>query len=126
MLGLKYQVNNLSRYTLSSIPRLSVGRYYSTEGQEPLTSTVQAETQKINKSLIPLVPDASTSITDLELQDKLVRSKSKDLDTKAKIVTFPTCLFSDPMVRSPSEDQVVPMSDLFNTNIYTRTDQSRN
>lgn len=88
MLGLKYQVNNLSRYTLSSIPRLSVGRYYSTEGQEPITSTVQAETQKINKSLIPLVPDASRSITDLELQDKLVRSKSKDLDTKAKIVTF--------------------------------------
>lgn len=89
MLGLKYQVNSLSRYTISSIPRLNVHRYYSTEEPESsMASSVQIETQKINKSLIPLVPGANASITDLELQDKLVRSKTKDLDTKAKIITF--------------------------------------
>ncbi|KKA01048.1 hypothetical protein D499_0AV00140 [Hanseniaspora uvarum DSM 2768] len=89
MLGLKYQVNNLSRYTFSSIPRFNVRRYYSTEGQDPtLTTSVHNETQKINKSLIPLVPDANASITELELQDKLIRSKTKDLDTRAKILTF--------------------------------------
>ncbi len=71
----------------SSIPRFKRwGRYYSTGIQDPiLTTSYIMRPKRSNKSLIPLVPDANASITELELQDKLIRSKTKDSDTRAKI-----------------------------------------
>lgn len=62
---------------------------YSTAPENAPESSETATTAipKINKSLLSLTMTEGSDLTELELQDKFLRSKMKDLETKAEVKT---------------------------------------
>ena len=68
-----------------------IKNFYSTipEGETPEPAeNINAPIPKINKSLLSLTMSEGSDLTELELQDKFIRSKMKDLETKAEVKTI--------------------------------------